>query len=266
MISPEKQGATALPHLVVAHNPATPSLPSLPTSLDALPLLGLKAKMFILPAQALPFVDISLPTSASTTWRVGGLSFSLSYTRLLLILLTNIVFVSLVRSAILSRKRTPIAVAVIEKAEQAVVLPEAKRAGSAPVNIGDSVPASPRKWSRLFSFKSMAMPTLAEALPITLNPPPPPVMRGGHVYRGGRGVGFASRRSGSEASRSRADASMTAVYDSETPVSMAQMIMSRHTYRRPASPSPRRLAPSSLNVSRQASVPDLMPSPSASSV
>ncbi|CAK5262428.1 unnamed protein product [Mycena citricolor] len=208
MISPENREPRPCLTSSSPTIPPPPPPPSLPTSLDAL-LLGPKAKMFILPAQALPFVDISLPTSASTTWRVGGLSFSLSYTRLLLILLTNIVFVSLVRSAILSRKRTPIAVTVIEKAEQAVVLPEAKRAG-------------------LFSFKSMAMPTLAEALPITLNPPPPPVMRGGHVYRGGRGVGFASRRSGSEASRSRADASMTAVYDSETPVSMAQMIMSRH--------------------------------------
>jgi hypothetical protein len=32
--------------------------------------------------------------------------------------------------------------------------------------------------------------TIAESLPVTLHPPPPPVMRGRHVYRGGRGVGF----------------------------------------------------------------------------
>jgi hypothetical protein len=36
--------------------------------------------------------------------------------------------------------------------------------------------------------------TIAESLPVTLHPPPAPVMRGRHVYRGGRGVGFVHDR------------------------------------------------------------------------
>ncbi|KAJ7435143.1 hypothetical protein FB451DRAFT_1309914 [Mycena latifolia] len=39
------------------------------------------------------------------------------------------------------------------------------------------------------------------------------------------------------------DAPLPALYECQTPASMAKMIMSRHTYRRPAPPAARRAAP-----------------------
>ncbi|KAJ6453508.1 hypothetical protein C8R45DRAFT_1223110 [Mycena sanguinolenta] len=96
--------------------------------------------------------------------------------------------------------------------------------------------------------------TLAESLPITLSGPPAPPMRGRHVYRGGRGVGFnvsTWRPETALATKPRVEAPLPAIYESETPVSMANMMMSRHAYRAPSSTprrSPSAPAPSSPRV------------------
>ncbi|KAJ7862340.1 hypothetical protein B0H14DRAFT_3444717 [Mycena olivaceomarginata] len=58
-----------------------------------------------------------------------------------------------------------------------------------------SKPSSSSSWFSLnlglgfISWETLPT-TIAESLPITLHPPPAPAMRGRHVYRGGRGVGF----------------------------------------------------------------------------
>jgi hypothetical protein len=117
-------------------------------------------------------------------------------------------------------------------------------------------PASKPRRSWLPLALSWETLPLTATLPITLSPPPP-AMRGRHVCRGGRGVGLTRP----EAARIRAVAPVecppAAIYESQTPVSMAKMIMSRHvrcfplclsysrpdtlikTFRRP-SPAPRR--------------------------
>ncbi|KAJ6471005.1 hypothetical protein C8R45DRAFT_1218214 [Mycena sanguinolenta] len=71
--------------------------------------------------------------------------------------------------------------------------------------------------------------TLAESLPITLSGPPAPPMRGRCVYRGARGVRFdvsTWRPEAALAAKPRVDA--PPIYESETPVSMAKMMMTRH--------------------------------------
>ncbi|KAJ7842581.1 hypothetical protein B0H13DRAFT_2098582 [Mycena leptocephala] len=108
-------------------------------------------------------------------------------------------------------------------------------------------PETKRTWlGGVFSFQTLPTLTLElPTLPITLSPPPPPAMRGRHVYRGGRGVGFANPRRPEAALSARTmsvEAPLPAIYESQTPVSMAKMIMSRHTYR---SPAPRRAASTS---------------------
>ncbi|KAJ7770320.1 hypothetical protein B0H14DRAFT_3509328 [Mycena olivaceomarginata] len=46
----------------------------------------------------------------------------------------------------------------------------------------------PRLPPRPFISRETLPTSIAESLPVTLHPPPPPVMRGRHVYRGGRGI------------------------------------------------------------------------------
>ncbi|KAJ6470996.1 hypothetical protein C8R45DRAFT_421895 [Mycena sanguinolenta] len=98
--------------------------------------------------------------------------------------------------------------------------------------------------------KLPSVSTLAESLPITLSGPSAPSMRGRHVYCGGRGVGVnvTWRPEAALATKPRIEAPLPAIHESETPVSMAKMMMSRHTYRAPGStrtPSDhRRLSPS----------------------
>ncbi|KAJ7822012.1 hypothetical protein B0H14DRAFT_2829595 [Mycena olivaceomarginata] len=54
-------------------------------------------------------------------------------------------------------------------------------------------------------------------------------MRGRHVYRGGRFVGFFHpSTSNTQTQRAMVEAPHASIYDSQTPVSMAKMIMSRH--------------------------------------
>ncbi|KAJ7291575.1 hypothetical protein C8J57DRAFT_1705134 [Mycena rebaudengoi] len=65
-------------------------------------------------------------------------------------------------------------------------------------------------------------------LPITLSPPPPPAMRGRHVYRGGRGVGLIRLEAAHVRAVAPVECPPAAIYESQTPVSMAKMIMSRH--------------------------------------
>ncbi|KAF7311775.1 hypothetical protein MIND_00188000 [Mycena indigotica] len=132
-------------------------------------------------------------------------------------------------------------------------------------------PAKGRWWNGLFRLRASLPPlSLAEALPITLHPPPPPVMRGRYVYRGGRGVGFSTRKETALA----VETPVPAIYETQTPASMAKLIMSRHTYRRPTPPSlpqaPRRVrapsiisAPPMLPPSRSPSPPSRSPSPPA---
>ncbi|KAJ7291580.1 hypothetical protein C8J57DRAFT_1492042 [Mycena rebaudengoi] len=64
-------------------------------------------------------------------------------------------------------------------------------------------------------------------------------MRGRHVYRGGRGVGLTFPEATRVCAVPPVECPPAAIYESQTPVSMEKMIMSRHTLRRPAS-APRR--------------------------
>ncbi|KAJ7059187.1 hypothetical protein C8F01DRAFT_1301587 [Mycena amicta] len=94
-----------------------------------------------------------------------------------------------------------------------------------------------RWWNGLLAFGGLGLKwetlppiSLAEALPITLHPPPPPALRGRYVYRGGRGVGFVRRPEPGLAAVG-VEASVPVVYESQRPASMAKLIMSRHVRR-----------------------------------
>ncbi|KAJ6470999.1 hypothetical protein C8R45DRAFT_421928 [Mycena sanguinolenta] len=165
----------------------------------------------------------------------------------LTLLATLLVFV-LVRRLLVSRfgvkKAAPIAVPAVEKPSPSSLEGGEKRSSWLPslnVNVNVNV--------------NHGITTLAESLPITLNGPPAPPIRGRHVYRGGRGVGFnvsTRRPEAALATKQRVEAPLPAIYEPETPVSMAKMIMSRHTYRAPSPHAPRRSpaapAPSSPRV------------------
>jgi hypothetical protein len=186
--------------------------------------------MFILPAHAHPFDAVAFP-AADWHWLFAPLRLPLTLVATLLVFLV-VRAVLLSRVSLTSQKGVP--VALVEKAEAAKPKP-------APASKQSSWFGVKLSWETLPSVNA-----IAEALPISLNPPPPPAMRGRHVYRGGRGVGFNVRRpEAALAVRPRIEAPLPAIYESETPVSMAKMIMSRHTYR---APSPRR-APSASSPS-----------------
>ncbi|KAJ6471015.1 hypothetical protein C8R45DRAFT_1218220 [Mycena sanguinolenta] len=142
----------------------------------------------------------------------------------LTLLATLLVFCAIRRSLtwrlrIGAKKAMPIAVPVVEKP-----------LSSSPSSLeGGNETEKTRSWRGL--LPSVSVNTLAEALPITLNGPPAPPMRGRHVYRGGRGAGFnvsTRRPEAALVTRPRVEAPMPVIYQSETPVSMVKMIMSRH--------------------------------------
>ncbi|KAF7366987.1 hypothetical protein MSAN_00957500 [Mycena sanguinolenta] len=183
--------------------------------------------MFILPAHAHPFDAASSSFPFSWSAASNGLlaQWILSPLRLALTLLATLLVFMAVRRVLSARFGAKKAV---------VTVPVSEKQGAPPA---DST-TEKRSWRGL--LPSLNVTTLAEALPITLNGPPPPPMRGRHVYRGGRGVGFnvsTRRPEAALATRPRVEAPLPAIYESETPVSMAKMIMSRHTYRTPLRPA-----------------------------
>ncbi|KAJ7862334.1 hypothetical protein B0H14DRAFT_505387 [Mycena olivaceomarginata] len=112
-----------------------------------------------------------------------------------------------------------------------IAVPVEKPAANADLE-KSSKPSSSSSWFSLnlgfISWETLPT-TIAESLPITLHPPPAPAMRGRHVYRGGRGVGFFHpSTSNTQTQRTMVEAPHASIYDSQTPVSMAKMIMSRH--------------------------------------
>ncbi|KAJ6623760.1 hypothetical protein B0H10DRAFT_2009382 [Mycena sp. CBHHK59/15] len=133
--------------------------------------------MFILPAHAHPFdfapaYDL-LPAAPAHPW--------LAPLRLPLTVLATVVLLALIRAVVSAHRRPS--------------LPSPKQASAS-----QQQPAQQQKDQRAkktwlpIVLGWETLPPLAEKLPITLTPPPPPAMRGRHVYRGGRGVGFAPRR------------------------------------------------------------------------
>jgi len=201
--------------------------------------------MFILPAHAHPFDNVAFHGTASSYWQTWH--WLLAPLRLPLTLAATLLVFLLVRAVLSSSSRLRLG------ADKGVPV---ALAASAPQKAGDaektapSQPPSPPASKSWFGVKLSweTLPplplvnTLAEALPISLHPPPAPPMRGRHVYRGGRGVGFNTgvrRPETALAVRPVIEAPVPAIYENQEPVSMAKMIMSRHTYRRP-SPAPRR--------------------------
>ncbi|KAF8188834.1 hypothetical protein K438DRAFT_1833414 [Mycena galopus ATCC 62051] len=80
-----------------------------------------------------------------------------------------------------------------------------------------------------------------KALLTSLSLNPPVAQRGRHVSRGVGSKSNARRPdAAARAVRPMIEAPLPAIYESETPVSMAKIIMSRHTYR---APPPRRTPP-----------------------
>ncbi|KAJ7219006.1 hypothetical protein B0H12DRAFT_1241485 [Mycena haematopus] len=87
-------------------------------------------------------------------------------------------------------------------------------------------------WFGVLSWETLpSVHTLTEALPMNLSAPSP-ALHVRHVSRSGHGVDGIVRRPEARL-RPRIEAPLPAIYESKTPVSMAKMIMSRHTYRAP---------------------------------
>ncbi|KAJ7209203.1 hypothetical protein GGX14DRAFT_453289, partial [Mycena pura] len=198
--------------------------------------------MFILPAAAHPGPFDLAPKSftGAAAWHPW-----LAPLRLPLLLLATLVVFALVRAILALRRPIPIPVAVVEKLGKApVAIAEPKADAGAESEA--QAPGSKRTLFGFLKWETLPPISLAEALPITLNPPPPPPMRGGHVYRGGRGVGFVRRPEPALSTRPpvevprmclchlcgsqahQAYAAVPAIYDTQTPASMAKLIMSRH--------------------------------------
>ncbi|KAF7295749.1 hypothetical protein HMN09_01117200 [Mycena chlorophos] len=242
--------------------------------------------MFILPARvaAHPLADFNPQSSLnSSTWVALGARSLIAALLVLALVRGLFALASLLRGR---PKALAISVESEKQGSTHSTQPHAAPAQKHQSTAGDAaIPAKPRArarwWNGLLGFslhwETLDIPrprmTLAEALPITLHPPPAPAMRGRYVYRGGRGVGFArpSRPEAALAARHVVEAPPAAIYESQTPASMAKLIMSRHTYRRPApAPSAPSLtsasAPSSASTRRslRTIVPLLPPSPSPS--
>ncbi|KAJ7059190.1 hypothetical protein C8F01DRAFT_274775 [Mycena amicta] len=215
--------------------------------------------MFILPASAAayPLTDLASKSSISS-WTWLGLRSLFAALFLLAVVRALLAF------AVLVRRRPKVAAVDVPAEKEKQPEETSKQQPQAQVVTQDKA----RWWNGLLAFglKWETLPpiSLAEALPITLHPPPPPAMRGRYVYRGGRGVGFVRRPEPGLAAVG-VEASVP-VYESQRPASMAKLIMSRHTYRRPAPPSP---PPSSSSTTPQRapskiSAPPLVPSRSPS--
>ncbi|KAJ7059199.1 hypothetical protein C8F01DRAFT_274863 [Mycena amicta] len=186
--------------------------------------------MFILPASAAayPLTDLASKSSISS-WTWLGVRSLFAALFLLAVVRALLAFAVLVR-------RRPKVAAVDVPAEKEKQPEETSKQSKQAQAQEDQARA--RWWNGLLAFglKWETLPpiSLAEALPITLHPPPPPAMRGRYVYRGGRGVGFVRRPEPGLAAVG-VEASVP-VIESQRPASMAKLIMSRHV---------RRLLPSS---------------------
>ncbi|KAF7327016.1 hypothetical protein MKEN_00276500 [Mycena kentingensis (nom. inval.)] len=222
--------------------------------------------MFILPGSAAavhPLADFA-PQSALRPWHTVSSPVTA--------LLTAVIFIALVRAVFLFAlvRLRPVGGKVQEQAQAQEKEAQAEAVPLSPAR--DTVQpekarARARWYNGLFGFalKWETLPpiSLADALPITLHPPPPPPIRGRYIYRGGRGVGFVRRPEPAPVSH-KVEAPLPALYDTQ-PASMAKLIMARHTFRRPASPAaqtpaaPRR-APS-IQSYRPPSPPERSPSP-----
>ncbi|KAJ6471002.1 hypothetical protein C8R45DRAFT_1015141 [Mycena sanguinolenta] len=178
--------------------------------------------MFILPVHAHPFDAASSSFPFSFTGVFSHWQWLLSPLRLALTLLATFIVFCAVRRLLTWRVRIG--------AKKAVPVSVEKPLSSSPSSSeGGNESEKKRSWRGL--LPSVSVNTLAEALPITLSGPPAPPMRGRHVYRGGRGVGFnlsTRRPEAALATKPRVEAPLPAIYESETPASMAKMIMSRH--------------------------------------
>ncbi|KAJ6569734.1 hypothetical protein DFH09DRAFT_1313523 [Mycena vulgaris] len=135
---------------------------------------------------------------------------------LALTLLAALLVLAGVRATVAARRRLalPLSVKAIQVQVQEKITPK-------------SAPKPASSWSPL----RLSWETL---------PPPPASSPQPHVPR----AGPVRRPEPALVSRPRAEAPLPAIYESPTPVSMAKMIMNRHTYRRP-SPSPSRPSSSS---------------------
>ncbi|CAK5278301.1 unnamed protein product [Mycena citricolor] len=205
--------------------------------------------MFILPAPvSATALQLELALPASPAWVS---SLSMPYIRLALVLLTTLAILALVRVVLCSRAHAVIPVALaVEKAGTPVATVATNEKTAEPA-VGHT------RWlARLLSWKkksslsdiSASAPSMAlsRTLPLAIRPSVAPPMRG---QRGVRGVGLARRP---EVPRALVDVPLPALFQCQTPASMAKAIMSRHTHRRPSaipSSSSRRSTPSSLTRS-----------------
>ncbi|KAJ7349851.1 hypothetical protein DFH08DRAFT_958799 [Mycena albidolilacea] len=136
------------------------------------------AEMFILPVHAHPSLPFpaAFPNGLALSW----LHLPLTLTAALLVfLLVRAALSSFSRRLRLSAPKGGIAVPVEKPASNADLEKSSKPSSSSwfSLNLGLG----------FISWETLPT-TIAESLPATLHPPPPPVMRGRHVYRGGRGI------------------------------------------------------------------------------
>ncbi|KAK7042667.1 hypothetical protein R3P38DRAFT_2891660 [Favolaschia claudopus] len=194
--------------------------------------------MFILPA---PVHAVAVPAVPRLPWSLSlGQTTTPASTLTLLALLSATLLLSLLIRFVLVR--SSLAARLRLKATSPV--PVAEKIVPGDSESEDAPKASEEKKSASW------LATLSYSLPIALDQraATPPPMRGRHVYRGGRGVGFVQpqprRPEAALAMRQMVEAPLPAIYECQTPASMAKMIMSRHTYRRASPPPPRaRAAP-----------------------
>ncbi|KAJ7024036.1 hypothetical protein C8F04DRAFT_1132552, partial [Mycena alexandri] len=181
--------------------------------------------MFILPAHAAPF---ALSASASAL----GEGPHRAWWTLPLTLLATLVLLALVRAVtVLYPRRAPaLPVAVLEKAAlaQPATRPKSRTWLRLPAFISAAAPSTSTPAS------DASLPTAAAACAPSPPAQTPPAGRGRPAAR----AGAVRRPEPALSVRARVEAPLPAIYECQTPVSMAKMIMSRHTYRRPTSPAP----------------------------
>ncbi|KAJ7099795.1 hypothetical protein C8R44DRAFT_810339, partial [Mycena epipterygia] len=161
--------------------------------------------MFILPAQSPSPLALSAATPAVHPWLAP------------LALLASLLLLALAR-AVLLRTRAPLALplAVAEKQR----LPVAGKALTTPLALIAWLLPLRLSWETLPSDLPPMAPLKDEkTAPIEAKAPAPPR---------GRVAAAVSRPEPARAARPRVEAPLPAIYESQTPVSMAKMIMSRH--------------------------------------
>ncbi|KAF7329605.1 hypothetical protein MKEN_00223500 [Mycena kentingensis (nom. inval.)] len=149
--------------------------------------------MFILPALAAhPLTDVApqFPLRPCTSVSISALDIKLRVsplTALLTALLASILLRAVVVTALRRVRKSAFGTGKHRRSPS--VEDGAARDGVDPV--ADKPTPSKGQWyDGVFALDVLQPISLAEALPITLHPPPPPTIRGGRIWRGGRGVGF----------------------------------------------------------------------------